>query len=163
MWAVVSRGVTGEMGIRNSTMYRSILVDGVSSKSRQGLEEAQRSVALRDEGAVQVHGVKVDVEVERAAEALDGHDAAWLRIVMVAGRACALCARFVEGVDGATGDAPDGQGQVVVEGHVPAQLVWKGEHPLARAHGREDALHQVLGLIGHAAERRFSLRGGRRM
>ena len=38
----------------------------------------------------------------------------------------------------------------MVNGHVPAQLVRKGEHPLARAHGRQHALHQVLGLVRHA-------------
>ena len=68
---------------------------------------------------------------------------------MLAGRAQAGGAGTVERVDGRSGDAPDAKGELVVVGHAPAQRVREGQHPLAVRDGRQDVLHQVLGLVGH--------------
>ena len=96
--------------------------------------------------AVQDEDMEMQIEIERAAEAL-GHD----------DRATAArCARPLwprvrsHGQQRAHEDAPDGGTELGVEGQQIADAEGEREHPLADRHVRQHVVDQVRGCVGHA-------------
>ncbi len=110
----------------------------------------QARLALRTLGGVLVHAVEpqhveVDVEIQRAAEALDqGHHAALRRIPRHAG----LIGKPTG--DHTMHDAQHRADRLRLAGEQEAQRVRKTQHPLPHRPRAKHLLHQVPRALGHA-------------
>jgi hypothetical protein len=99
------------------------------------------------EHAVQHERVQMDVEIQRATEALDDHHGPAAAI----GDAVAALAAPEELEHRTDGHAVDRASQVVIPGQQVTQPMRQAQDPLTHWHVGKDSIDQVRGPLGHSA------------
>lgn len=125
---------------------------GLHFLGRRGLgwQESRCAVVTANEDAVDGVDVKVQVEIEGAAKALNEGDESGLRLSSGGETRVAPRASCVISAERTGDDDMHGVQQGVVVGEAVAKRVRKRQHPLSRGHMGKDVVGEVRGELGHA-------------